>query len=166
MFIVADLVSLILKGPRKNASEKWRLLKSSAANNCITLLTNLSIETNRVDSDHTAPKGAVWSGSTLFRLHKHFSRREKQMTFVTIGALRVKSYSYYWILRLNYPVFSHQGNSGLWLCILVEKLILSSLQKFAKYRFGESLVNSIHLSQRHSFGPEGYYVCAGSLEMN
>ena len=27
---------LTLKAPRKNASEKWRLLKSSAANNCLT----------------------------------------------------------------------------------------------------------------------------------
>ena len=55
-----------LKAPRKNASEKWRPLKSSAANNCLTLLTNLSIEANRVDPDQTAPIGAVWSGSTLF----------------------------------------------------------------------------------------------------
>ena len=31
----------------------------SAANNCITLLTNLSIEANRVDPDQTAPTGAV-----------------------------------------------------------------------------------------------------------
>ena len=35
--------TLALKAPRKNASEKLRLLKSSAANNCLTLLTNLSI---------------------------------------------------------------------------------------------------------------------------
>ena len=31
---------LTLKAPRKNGSEKCRLLKSSAANNCLTLLTN------------------------------------------------------------------------------------------------------------------------------
>ena len=36
-----------------------RLLKSSAANNCLTLLTNSSIEANRVDPDQTAPIGAV-----------------------------------------------------------------------------------------------------------
>ena len=42
------------------------LLKSSAANNCLTLLTNLSIEANRVVPDQTAPIGAVKSGSTLF----------------------------------------------------------------------------------------------------
>ena len=34
-------------------------LKSSAANNSLTLLTNLSIEANRVDPDQSAPMGAV-----------------------------------------------------------------------------------------------------------
>ena len=36
------LVSTVetLKAPRKNASENWCLLKSSEANNCLTLLTN------------------------------------------------------------------------------------------------------------------------------
>ena len=57
---------LTLKAPRKKASEKWCLLKSSAAKNSLTLLTNLSIEANRVDPDQTAPLGAVWSGSLLF----------------------------------------------------------------------------------------------------
>ena len=52
-------MDLTLKAPRKNASEKRRLLKSSAANNCLTLLTNLSTEANRVDQDQTAPIGAV-----------------------------------------------------------------------------------------------------------
>ena len=51
--------ALTLKAPRKNASEKLPLLKSSAANNCLTFLTNLSIEANRVDPDQTAPIGAV-----------------------------------------------------------------------------------------------------------
>ena len=50
---------LTLKAPIQNASERLCLLKSSAANNCQTLLTNLSIETNRVDPDQTAPIGAV-----------------------------------------------------------------------------------------------------------
>ena len=58
--------TLPLRSPRKNASEKLRLPKSSAANNCLTLLTNLSIEANKVDPDQTAPRGAVRSGSTLF----------------------------------------------------------------------------------------------------
>ena len=50
---------LTLNASRKNASEKRRLLKSSAASNCLTLLTNLSLEANRVDPDQTAPIGAV-----------------------------------------------------------------------------------------------------------
>ena len=50
---------LTLKAPRKNASEKWRPLKSSAANKCPTSLTNLNMEANRVDPDHTAPIGAA-----------------------------------------------------------------------------------------------------------
>ena len=53
------MVSLTLKVPRKKCIQKCCLLKSSAANNCLTLLTNLSIEANRVDPDQTAPIGAV-----------------------------------------------------------------------------------------------------------
>ena len=48
-----------LKFQEKNASEKRRLLKLSAANNCLALLTNLSIEPNRVVPEQTAPIGAV-----------------------------------------------------------------------------------------------------------
>ena len=44
----------------------------------------LNIEANSVDPEQTAPIGAVLSGFS------HFSRREKQTTFVAIGALRVK----------------------------------------------------------------------------
>ena len=66
MFQVFRLFGLTLKLPRKNESEKLSLLKLSAANNCLTLLTNLSIEANRVDPDQTASIGAVWSWSTLF----------------------------------------------------------------------------------------------------
>ena len=51
-------IILTLKAPRKNASEKCRLLKSSAANNYLTLLTNSSKEANKVDPDQTAPIGA------------------------------------------------------------------------------------------------------------
>ena len=40
---------LTLKAPRKNES----------GNNCLTLLTNLNIEANRVDPDQIAPIGAV-----------------------------------------------------------------------------------------------------------
>ena len=49
---------------------------------------------NVVDPDRAAPKGAVWSGSTLFvnEASKHFCRREKQTTFfAVIGASRVNS---------------------------------------------------------------------------
>ena len=55
-----------------NASTKLHLKMSPAANYCITLLTNLSIEANNVDPDQTAPLSsaslirAVLSGSTLF----------------------------------------------------------------------------------------------------
>ena len=35
------------------------MLKLSSENDCITLLTNLSIETNSVDQDQTAPIGTV-----------------------------------------------------------------------------------------------------------
>ena len=44
----------------------------------------LSIETNSVDPEKTAPIGV----NTVL---KHFSRREKQTTFVGIGPLRVKN---------------------------------------------------------------------------
>ena len=56
-------------------------------------MTNLSIEANSVDSYQTAPIGAVWYGSTLFVIeaNKTFCRRQKQMTFVVIGALRIKT---------------------------------------------------------------------------
>ena len=50
---------LTLKAPRKNVSEKLCLLKSSAANNCLILLKNSSIEANRMDPDQTVPIGAV-----------------------------------------------------------------------------------------------------------
>ena len=55
--IVSIFDILTLKAPRKNAPEKWCLLMSSAANFSITLLTNLSIEADRVDPHQTAPIG-------------------------------------------------------------------------------------------------------------
>ena len=51
-------VKQTLTAPRKKESEKLCLLKLSAANHCLTLLTDLSIEANRVDPDQTAPIGA------------------------------------------------------------------------------------------------------------
>ena len=51
--------NLRVKRKEKMHLEKLRLLfKLSAANNCLTLLTNLSIEANRMDPDQTAPIGA------------------------------------------------------------------------------------------------------------
>lgn len=39
------------------------------------------------------------------------------------------------------------------------------LKRFANYNFGNHTVSTIHLSQRHSFGPTGYYTCAASLNL-
>ena len=57
--------------------------KLSAANKCLTLLANLSIEANRVDPDQTVPLGAVWSGSTLFVIEasKTFQQTRKAEDF-------------------------------------------------------------------------------------
>ena len=54
MFIVADLVSLTVKVPRK----KMHLKMSSAEVVCYTT-DELSIEANSVDPEQTAPVGAV-----------------------------------------------------------------------------------------------------------
>ena len=40
----------------------------SAANNLPNVTDELSIEVNSMDPEHTAPIGAVWSGSTLFAI--------------------------------------------------------------------------------------------------
>ena len=45
------------------------------------------MQAKSVDPDQTAPRGAVWSGSTLFANHKQTT---KQTTIVVIGSLRVK----------------------------------------------------------------------------
>ena len=52
-------VKLTLKAPRKNASEKFRLLKSSAAKKMPNITDELSIEANSVDPEQTAPVGTV-----------------------------------------------------------------------------------------------------------
>ena len=51
-----------------------------------TFQTYFCIQANSVDPDQTAPRGAVWSGSTLW--HKQMT---KQTTIVVIGSLRVKT---------------------------------------------------------------------------
>ncbi|XP_052783371.1 activating signal cointegrator 1 complex subunit 1-like isoform X2 [Mya arenaria] len=40
-----------------------------------------------------------------------------------------------------------------------------TLQKFSGYDFGGYEVKNIHISQRHSVGKDGYYTCAGSIEL-
>ena len=48
--------------------KKFCLLKSSAANDFLALLTNLGVEADSVDPEQTAPIGAVCSGSTLLAI--------------------------------------------------------------------------------------------------
>ena len=57
-----------------------------------TFQTYFCIQANSVDPDQTAPRGAVWSGSTLFAemTFKNHKQMTKQTTFVVIGSLRVK----------------------------------------------------------------------------
>ena len=57
-----------------------------------TFQTYFCIQANSVDPDQTAPKGAVWSGSTLFAKNdfKNHKQMTKQTTMVVTGALRVK----------------------------------------------------------------------------
>ena len=56
------------------------------------LTDELSIEENSVDPEQTAPRKQSNLGPHCLPLglFKHFSKREKQTTFVAIGALRVK----------------------------------------------------------------------------
>ena len=45
-----------------------------------------------MDPDQTAPMSSlIWVHTVCHRRFNYFSRREKQTTFVAIGALRVKS---------------------------------------------------------------------------
>ena len=58
-----------------------------------TFQTYFCIQANSVDTDQTAPKGAVWSGSTLFAkmTFKNHKQMTKQTTIVVTGAIRVKT---------------------------------------------------------------------------
>ena len=58
----------------------------------ICLLFNINIDADSVDLDQTAPKGAVWSASTLFvyEASKVFSKQQNIQLFV-IGALKVNA---------------------------------------------------------------------------
>ena len=79
--------SLTLKAPRKNASENVVCCKLLPK-----VTDELNIEANGVDPEQTAPKEQSDLGPHCLpkRLFKHFSRREKQTTFVAIGSLRVQ----------------------------------------------------------------------------
>ena len=55
-----------------------------------TFQTYFCIQANSVDPDQTAPRGAVWSGSTLFAKMTLNKQMTKQMTIVVTGTLRVK----------------------------------------------------------------------------
>ncbi|XP_062567420.1 activating signal cointegrator 1 complex subunit 1-like [Saccostrea cucullata] len=39
------------------------------------------------------------------------------------------------------------------------------MKKFGHYDFGDCTINSLHLSQRHGLGEDGYYGCAGSISL-
>ena len=58
-----------------------------------TFQTNFCIQTNKADPDQTAPREAVWSGSTLFAKKRLLKSQadDKEMTIVVIGSLRVKN---------------------------------------------------------------------------
>ena len=58
--------------------------------------TSFCIQANSVDPYQTAPRGAVWSGSTQFpkKTLKNHKQMTKQTTIVVIGGLRVKAARY------------------------------------------------------------------------
>ena len=57
-----------------------------------TFLTYFCQQANSVDPDQIAPRGAVWSGSTLFAKNdfKNHKQMRKQTTIVVLGSLNVK----------------------------------------------------------------------------
>ena len=54
-----------------------------------TFQTYFCIQANSVDPDRTAPRGAVWSGSTLFAKVTLNHKQMTKQTTVVIGSLRV-----------------------------------------------------------------------------
>ena len=61
-----------------------------------------------MDPDQTAPIEAVWSGSTLFAIEASWTFQ--QITFVAIGALRVKALTGH-ILQKQKLFFREKANS-------------------------------------------------------
>jgi DNA polymerase III epsilon subunit-like protein len=41
----------------------------------------------------------------------------------------------------------------------------SFLKKFGHHDFGDYTIDTLHLSQRHGVGKDGYYGCAGSISL-
>ena len=58
---------------------------SSAANNCLTLLTYLDIQANSVDPSRSS---LIWVHTICRKATKAFTKRQKQTTFVVIGAFK------------------------------------------------------------------------------
>ena len=58
-----------------------------------TFQTYFSMQANSVDPDQTAPRGAVWSGSTLFAKMTFKITSRWQTTTIVNGSLRVKDLS-------------------------------------------------------------------------
>ena len=109
-----------------------------------TFQTYFCIQANSVDPDQTAPKGAVWSGSTLqtvwtlIRLLlkeqsdfvcKNHKQMTRQTTFVVIGALRVNQ---------KLLVFSFSMK------IYVVGLIRAFLMSITTYVFMEKKKKNLH----------------------
>ena len=112
--------------------ENLHLKMSSVYVVCWTFLqtfqTYFCKQANCVDPDQTAPKGAIWSGSTLVCRNDFLSNRQKtkQMKIVVTGALRVKhtkhhkQMSAYWegILWKKWTVMTRSGcRDQISLCI-------------------------------------------------
>ena len=67
-----------------------------------TFQTGFCIQANSVDPDQTAPRGAVWSGSTLFaKMTFKITSRWQSTTVVVIGSLGVKYLSQFYSLQVS-----------------------------------------------------------------
>ena len=63
----------------------------SAANNYQTLLTNLSIEANKVDPDRSS---LIWAHIFCHRGFLNIQQTKKQTFFVLVGTLRVNNFTF------------------------------------------------------------------------
>ena len=104
---------------------------------CCKLLPNitdkLSLEANSVDPEQTAPikeQSDLGPHCLPWRLLKHFSRREKQTTFVAIGTLRVKALHTVWH-QVSQPLNNSLSEATL-SCI---KRVLCCILRKSTFRF-------------------------------